>query len=989
MVHIKKAGIQIITSDRKKLYSLPLIVMVCFSSISLMPMTYGIHRMNLSIDPGQSITEQTKTNTIDTTSSSIIPWWNASWHYRSVYDVTGIGNYSTTVNFTALLSSLNVMNKTFENATITVVRYLSNGTMMIVNKTWFNETQTFNAHTNARGVLAWIVSGPSLYGVYFDVSENRGTRRHTVETVNITQTGSVQASLVSTQGWWSEFGITWKTYYTPNTHLILHINTTSQAKNITARFICDNNVISNQSLSSHNNLAWVSTVINLSTRGNWTVTIFGFDDAGYNATPIITLFYVGTPDLSLTTLSIPDFCYLAHNITVIAYVRTYNTTVQHVNVSLLYDNHTTQSLRDLTFQKDQNSTVQFNWLPLNKGKHTLSVRIDYADSNPNNNKRWKWITVEGIPDLGIGNITVSPTPVNEGNPVTISTRIFNIGDGNATNYEVVLYCEQNVNNQTMYYSNEKNSTTISIKKNENSSVNLTWSRTTYGTNSFHGEWAVGIQILNTTATPDSHDDNNRKALFRVLRVTPAERIPPVITNVNYPKTSEQGNSVLITAQITDQSGVDTVKISIRTPSKTLIKGNMTAIENNRYEYQYMTTFIGRYTFWINATDLSPSHNKTTYTATFEITEDRTPPTIDYNGTIPSVQLKNNSVEIRCIASDLSGIKSVTVTISFPDNRSATYRMTNTSHDTKYTYISTYKLLGKYNYSITVTDNKGNENITAEKSFWITANLNDTDNDGMPDAWEIKYELNPYDPRDASQDADHDGITNLEEYKAGTNPLKKLSSSTEFFTRLKDNWGYLAGSILVFIVIVLLAWYGIRRQKKMRINRKILLFIGIILLGVVVLLLSLWDILYNENWLERIIALYGILVILTVLFLYIATKKKPVKKNIVNDFEKTLKGPLYHFKCPSCGGIFAVKKSKQNNKKPFMLTCPDCGITGVVPSQPSHVVEKIPEKKSMNKNFRCEHCGEWITIWAEGTTLVDNLHVYTCPYCGTKQDLRQT
>jgi uncharacterized repeat protein (TIGR01451 family) len=47
---------------------------------------------------------------------------------------------------------------------------------------------------------------------------------------------------------------------------------------------------------------------------------------------------------------------------------------------------------------------------------------------------------------------------------------------------------------------------------------------------------------------------------------------------------------------------------------------------------------------------------------------------------------------------------------------------------------------------------------------------DSDRDGMPDAWELAYGLNPNDSTDAQLDADHDGITNLQEFQAGTNPL---------------------------------------------------------------------------------------------------------------------------------------------------------------------------------------------------------------------------
>jgi len=55
---------------------------------------------------------------------------------------------------------------------------------------------------------------------------------------------------------------------------------------------------------------------------------------------------------------------------------------------------------------------------------------------------------------------------------------------------------------------------------------------------------------------------------------------------------------------------------------------------------------------------------------------------------------------------------------------------------------------------------------------------DTDDDGMPDGWEVQYGLNPLDPSDADGDLDGDGLTNLEEYQAGTNP-------TVFNTHVSD------------------------------------------------------------------------------------------------------------------------------------------------------------------------------------------------------------
>lgn len=48
-------------------------------------------------------------------------------------------------------------------------------------------------------------------------------------------------------------------------------------------------------------------------------------------------------------------------------------------------------------------------------------------------------------------------------------------------------------------------------------------------------------------------------------------------------------------------------------------------------------------------------------------------------------------------------------------------------------------------------------------------LADSDHDGMPDEWERINGLDPYDPGDASCDADADGLDNLSEYRVGADP----------------------------------------------------------------------------------------------------------------------------------------------------------------------------------------------------------------------------
>ena len=63
---------------------------------------------------------------------------------------------------------------------------------------------------------------------------------------------------------------------------------------------------------------------------------------------------------------------------------------------------------------------------------------------------------------------------------------------------------------------------------------------------------------------------------------------------------------------------------------------------------------------------------------------------------------------------------------------------------------------------------------------------DSDGDGMPNAWEIKYGLNPNDSSDANGDLSGDGYTNIEKYINGIDPTVKTD-----WTNLENNRDTLA------------------------------------------------------------------------------------------------------------------------------------------------------------------------------------------------------
>ncbi len=68
---------------------------------------------------------------------------------------------------------------------------------------------------------------------------------------------------------------------------------------------------------------------------------------------------------------------------------------------------------------------------------------------------------------------------------------------------------------------------------------------------------------------------------------------------------------------------------------------------------------------------------------------------------------------------------------------------------------------------------------------------DSDHDGIPDWWEIKYGLNPNDPSDANKDINGDGYTNLEKYLNGLDPAQKID-----WHRAENNYNRLSEGSLV-------------------------------------------------------------------------------------------------------------------------------------------------------------------------------------------------
>ena len=183
---------------------------------------------------------------------------------------------------------------------------------------------------------------------------------------------------------------------------------------------------------------------------------------------------------------------------------------------------------------------------------------------------------------------------------------------------------------------------------------------------------------------------------------------------------------------------------------------------------------------------------------------------DYFDARPTVQIKGDYVNITYIAIDPTEITLVQVVITYPNNNTENNNMN--LKDGKYVYNHTYEMAGKHVFYIVVEDIFENKNETANKTFWITADMDDTDDDGMPDWWEEKHGFDRFNPDDAEEDKDEDGYTNVEEYNNGTHPLSKSSLIQDILYKFKKNWEYLFISFLLFISVILLSLYGLSGRK---------------------------------------------------------------------------------------------------------------------------------------------------------------------------------
>jgi hypothetical protein len=91
------------------------------------------------------------------------------------------------------------------------------------------------------------------------------------------------------------------------------------------------------------------------------------------------------------------------------------------------------------------------------------------------------------------------------------------------------------------------------------------------------------------------------------------------------------------------------------------------------------------------------------------------------------------------------------------------------------YVSFYtatNVQANSTFTVVLTNSSRPFGLISTSAFLTIAE--DTDQDGVPDLWELANGFDLLDPFDATEDADSDGMTNWEEYIAGTDPQDPAS-----------------------------------------------------------------------------------------------------------------------------------------------------------------------------------------------------------------------
>ncbi|MCK4445430.1 MAG: hypothetical protein KAW09_12860, partial [Thermoplasmata archaeon] len=238
---------------------------------------------------------------------------------------------------------------------------------------------------------------------------------------------------------------------------------------------------------------------------------------------------------------------------------------------------------------------------------------------------------------------------------------------------------------------------------------------------------------------DSSDNWNYSSGTFVMEDT----TPPEISDVDAsPDPQEVHGDVNITATVSDNFNLTTVKVVITDPDGALV-GNFTMEydeDSGKFYYEQSYSKLGTYSFTIWAKDSSDNWN---YSSGTFVMEDTTPPEISDVDASPDPQEVHGDVNITATVTDNFNLTTVKVVITDPDGTLVgNFTMEYDSDSGKYYYEQSYSKLGTYSFTIWAKDSSDNWNYSSG-TFVIhdTTPPEISDVDASPDPQEVHGDVN--------------------------------------------------------------------------------------------------------------------------------------------------------------------------------------------------------------------------------------------------------
>jgi len=326
---------------------------------------------------------------------------------------------------------------------------------------------------------------------------------------------------------------------------------------------------------------------------------------------------------------------------------------------------------------------------LPEGSYTFMVKAKDSEGLVGNEDTAPF-TVQDTTPPSISDVHASPNPQITGGYVNISCSVTDDFSVNIVKINIT-YPDSSYHNNTMSYGAGKY----------------------YYYNSFTdiGEYDFTIWASDGNGNSNTYSDS-----FNIMA---GDFTPPEISNVvATPSIQDAGETVRISATVTDNVGVVDVFLNISYPDGTYENFSITVnVTGHTYYCEKPYTQLGTYSFTIYAVDDAGNWNSSS--SSFKI-QDVTPPEISDITLNPPQASPGYNINISATVTDNVGVADVFLNITYPDGTYHNFSIKQNLTGNTYYCDKSYSKLGKYNFTIYAVDSSGNGN-TSSSSFLVKDN----------------------------------------------------------------------------------------------------------------------------------------------------------------------------------------------------------------------------------------------------------------------------